>query len=945
MFLATGADIQYSMLYDFASKEYYILATNLIKKYYKNPEDYLTIRTFKGKELQGLHYKPLFDYIVKSNIKEAYTSDFFQVLNPDFVSTEDGTGIVHIAPTFGEEDFNAVAKLLGAKNALEWLFMPVNEYGEFDEQIYDYTGESVLNINKTIIERLKEERKLIKSENITHSYPHCRRCHTPLISKAMSSWFIKEQEMNAQTWKDAEKMNFVPESVKNRFVNGLQQAPDWNIARNRYRGSPLPIWQNVEDENDHFSVGTLEGIYQLSRSGSKNITKHILIRHAQTDYNLEKKFDILGKARCTETGRLQAEAIKDQLIGQNIHQDKDLVIVISPLERTWETILPFLKEVYSETELAESYKNYEEVKKQYEEVYHAGNLHSYVQDSQVQQHFEIGRNLFVDFRVTDTISPKAQDTVSDISLHLASIEEFCHHDETGETLKQKIERCKEYMYDLNKKYPTKTVITVSHGGSLASMKIAFRAFDYLKDGHKNTPNNAEFSVHYRDNARNTEVDLHKPYVDSYRFMKDGKTYKRIPEVMDCWFESGSMPFGQEHYVGQDEVKLDSSVCKLSLMRHGQSINNKKRAEGTLEGYDYRDDTNELSEKGKLQAKNNINKIEKEVKKADSVFYISLLSRAVQTIEPYFEKTFGWKLTQHPVYLETKKRFDEAMKHGTFRWQDFIEIEVEKNIYLDARVMERHIDSNDMEYIQRVNNHEPQRNEIEDRATNFLKGIKKHAGKQVIVATHRFFIFQCKRYFDGTNYQLHEDPTKTEVSIHNGELYNFYLDVGTGKPREEKNQTFTADFIAEGLDQTRGRFRSLHVLGHAIKGGNAMKNVVVNGMILAEDGKKMSKSLRNYPDPQQLIEKRGGDSFRLHVLSAPVVRAEPMRFSEKGTEQAFKDFTLPLQNVFNFFETYAKIDNWKSDGTEVYFSTPFTKEGEGDSNAELILRINPDLIIS
>jgi isoleucyl-tRNA synthetase len=81
---------------------------------------------------------------------------------------------------------------------------------------------------------------------------------------------------------------------------------------------------------------------------------------------------------------------------------------------------------------------------------------------------------------------------------------------------------------------------------------------------------------------------------------------------------------------------------------------------------------------------------------------------------------------------------------------------------------------------------------------------------------------------------------------------------------------------------------------------------------------MSKSLKNYPDPKGLIEKRGGDSFRLYCLSSPVVRAEPMRFNEKGVEQAFRDFTLPLQNVFNFFETYAKVDNWKSDGTEIFY---------------------------
>jgi isoleucyl-tRNA synthetase len=145
MFLAVGADIQYTMVYDFSSEEYYILASNLLKKYYKNADDYLVIRTFKGKELQGMYYEPLFDYITKSfsspvianeavgEVKQSisttnqnqiasssaslpprndYLNQFFQILNADFVSIEDGTGIVHIAPTFGEEDFQVVAKLL-----------------------------------------------------------------------------------------------------------------------------------------------------------------------------------------------------------------------------------------------------------------------------------------------------------------------------------------------------------------------------------------------------------------------------------------------------------------------------------------------------------------------------------------------------------------------------------------------------------------------------------------------------------------------------------------------------------------------------------------------------------------------------------------------------------------------------------------------------------------
>ena len=363
----------------------------------------------KGKELAGLFYTPLFDYITKSDIPEEFKNQFFQVLNADYVSTEDGTGIVHIAPTFGEEDFKAVLQKLPANKSLERLFIAVNEFGEFDEKVPDYQGEFVFDVNKKVIERLKQERKLIKNESITHSYPHCRRCKTPLINKAMSSRFIKEQEMNANTRAEGEKINFVPNSVKNRFVNGLQTAPDWNIARNRYRGSPLPIWQNVDDENDHFSVGTLEEMYQLSRAGSKNIIKHILIRHGETNYNVERLHDCLGNARLTEKGKQQAQQVKETLKKQNIDKESDLIIVVSPLERTWETIFPFLQEIYTPQALETSYQNYQQAQKKYQTLYQEGKLIAYVQDRTQQQHFEIGQNLFVDFRITDGIIPSIQD--------------------------------------------------------------------------------------------------------------------------------------------------------------------------------------------------------------------------------------------------------------------------------------------------------------------------------------------------------------------------------------------------------------------------------------------------------------------------------------------------------------------------------------------------------
>lgn len=178
--------------------------------------------------------------------------------------------------------------------------MPVDEYGCFTDEVPDYQGMKVMESNKPITEHLKANQKIVKTESLVHSYPHCRRCKTPLIYKAMSSRFIKEKEMNAQTASQAGEIKFIPETVKNRFVNGLQQAPDWNVARNRYRGSPLPIWQNVENPEDRFVINTLDELYHLTASGSKNLTKNVFIRHGRTDFNEEKKFDSLGDARLNE---------------------------------------------------------------------------------------------------------------------------------------------------------------------------------------------------------------------------------------------------------------------------------------------------------------------------------------------------------------------------------------------------------------------------------------------------------------------------------------------------------------------------------------------------------------------------------------------------------------------------------------------------------------------
>ena len=708
MFLTIGENIDYVTVYDQKSQEYYVLAEALLKKYYKSAEDYTFIYKQKGKELKNLTYQPLFDYIKKSNIADEYKSQFFQILTWEFVSTEDGTGIVHTAPSFGEDDFNAVANLLGGETSKKWLFMPVDEYGCFTSEVPDYQGMKVMESNKPITEHLKAAQKIVKTESLVHSYPHCRRCKTPLIYKAMSSRFIKEKEMNAQTASQAGEIKFIPETVKNRFVNGLQQAPDWNVARNRYRGSPLPIWQNVENPEDRFVINTLDELYHLTTSGSKNLTKNVFIRHGRTDFNEEKKFDSLGDARLNELWEQQAQGLVSKL-APHIEKKSDVVFILSPLPRVWQTIKPTLISFFWADEVARCEKLYFEHHESHKDRFEKRATFDHVHNGAAEEIVvKLNDQLFIDSRITDLINYTDQG-------EKISCDMFNRFDEErsigtdGEKLQDYRKRTESAIRYWNSNHQTKTLVYVSHDDTIAMLRRAFRKFEYGLYRKNYKLGNAEVRVHYRDSDKQWEVDLHKPYVDTYRGIREGKTYKRTPEVLDCWFESGAMPFGQDHYLGE----------------------------------------------------------------------------------------------------------------------------------------------------------------------------------------------------------------------------------------EGRNISYPADFIAEGLDQTRGRFRSLHVVGHAIKGENAYKNVIVNGLVLAEDGKKMSKSLKNYPDPKELIEKWGADAFRLYTLSSPVVRSEPMRFSEKGVEQLFKDFNIPLENVFKFFETYAKIDNWKANSKELYMMNKLSSDEK--TLQENLIRIQPDII--
>ncbi len=263
--LAVGKDIDYVAITHCArhpdenrdrsgnSKEIYILAESALEKYKKEFPEIEIIKKLKGQELLGLNYKPLFSYFVNHE-KVKNNKQVFSILHGDFVSTEDGTGIVHMAPGFGEDD-----QLLCKAGGIPTI-CPVDEGGKFTSEMFDLEnlsikGKQVFETNDDIIKYLKAQGSWLKTEQYFHNYPHCWRTDTPLIYKAVPSWYVEVTKIRDQMVANNQQINWIPDNIKDgQFGKWLEGARDWSISRNRFWGCPVPVWKSNDPQYPRIDV-------------------------------------------------------------------------------------------------------------------------------------------------------------------------------------------------------------------------------------------------------------------------------------------------------------------------------------------------------------------------------------------------------------------------------------------------------------------------------------------------------------------------------------------------------------------------------------------------------------------------------------------------------------------------------------------------------------------
>ncbi|OGZ58143.1 MAG: hypothetical protein A2827_02875 [Candidatus Spechtbacteria bacterium RIFCSPHIGHO2_01_FULL_43_30] len=500
--LAVGPDIVY-VLAEGDGNERYILAKDRVEEVFKknNPK---IIREMKGKDLDGIEYEPVFDSLKNQKGKKYY------VCLADFVTTKEGTGIVHTAVMYGEDDYN-----IGEKLGLPKVHT-VDKEGKFNNLVPQWAGIFVKDAEKDIIADLKK-RNFIFGDILPykHSYPFCWRCKTPLLYYAMDSWFLMMSSLRDILIKSNDKVNWIPPHIKNgRFGEWLVELKDWNFSRNRYWGTPLPVWKCEKCSNIEV-IGSRDDLYAQNFSTNA----FFIMRHGESEKNnrpnpvLSTKWPETIKYHLTEKGK--EDVVKSARLIRN-KGGVDLIFA-SDFTRTKETAEILAKELGA--------KLYFD--KRIREI----DLGTY--DGRTEQDFKIN---FPDF---------------------AKRFEKCAPE--GENYTKLRKRMFSFMHFVNKKYKNKRILIVSHGDPLVILQSALRGLTIKETAEEKSKNYIEVGEvrdaifkHFPYGKRG-ELDLHRPYVDEVRFQcskcKDELCdyMKRVEDLVDVWFDSGSMPFAQGYW--------------------------------------------------------------------------------------------------------------------------------------------------------------------------------------------------------------------------------------------------------------------------------------------------------------------------------------------------------------------------------------------------------------